>query len=207
MGATALRPWPSGKKVTHENQLVYVGLSASPQVRVFHDYSILFSPPQICTHLANAQHTMRSIWWCAATVARWWSLKPLRNTVRGGMVLSLRCVDSLLLWLHSRDLALLALLQIIPPLERGRKMADVMKPAPQQHPWYTSTGLARPRRRQWGTVEDCLVHSNAGKVYYSDLGEFFILGIAAKFASFFLFYFLYCCFFSLTKAVRRHMWV
>ncbi|TNN82923.1 Ataxin-7 [Liparis tanakae] len=48
------------------------------------------------------------------------------------------------------DFALHAPSQIIPPLERSRKMPEVMKPVPtppQPHR-YTSIGLARPSRRQ-----------------------------------------------------------
>lgn len=134
------------------------GAICVPSILISSSVWLFCSPPQICTHLGTAQHTTTSIWWCAATVARWWSLRPLRSTVRGGTVLSRRCADSLLLQPPSSAFVLRALLQITPPLERGGKTADAMKPVspplplPPQHHRCTSTGLARPSRTPWGTV-------------------------------------------------------
>lgn len=171
MGGTALRPWPSGKKVKAVNNSVrFIDVSR----HVFHLNSILHAPLQTCTHMATARHMMTSIWWCAATVGRWWSLKPSRSTARGGMGPSTRCVASRLLRLHSSDLALAALLQVFPPLERSRRMADVMRPVPppRQHHLPTHTSPPRPRRRRWGTVVRLfLCHNNTGKVNYVDLWD------------------------------------
>lgn len=151
MGVTIVRPWPSGKKVKVASDQTKFNVTFG---NVFHFHSILYSPLQICTYMVTAQHMMISMWWCVATVARWWSLKPLRSTARGDMVLSQRCAASHLLWLHSSDLALASLSRIFPPLERGRRMVDVMKPVspPQQRYLSISTGLPRPKRRLRGTV-------------------------------------------------------
>lgn len=93
-------------------------------------------------------------WWCAVTVVRWWSRKPLRNTARGVTVSSRRCVVSHQPWLRSSGLALASLLSSFPSLGKGRGTVHMVKIELHLLHRYlsTSTGPLRPRGRLWGTV-------------------------------------------------------
>lgn len=112
-------------------------------------FSCALSRTQTCTDTATAPRTMTSTWWCAATVARWWSPRRLRRTASGGTVLSARRAPGRLPRPPSSSLVRDPRCWIRPLPETGRRKVNVRELTPPPQPDYLSPSEGPRRLTRW----------------------------------------------------------